>query len=58
VLKAWAIFDYEDYGEHELVAGSTAHQPPGIKHKGVAHSANVEVLEIAMPADFETMAVK
>ena len=32
VLKGWAIFDYEGYGEHKLVEGSTVYQPPGIRH--------------------------
>jgi quercetin dioxygenase-like cupin family protein len=54
VLKGWAIFEYEGYGEHRLVEGSTVYQPPGIKHKEIAHSDDFEVLEITMPADFET----
>jgi quercetin dioxygenase-like cupin family protein len=58
VLKGWAIFDYEGYGEHKLVAGSTVYQPPGIKHKEIDHSEDFEVLEITMPADFETKEVK
>jgi quercetin dioxygenase-like cupin family protein len=58
VLKGWAIFDYEGYGQHKLVAGSTVYQPPGIKHKEIDHSEDFEVLEITMPADFETKEVK
>ena len=54
VLKGWAIFDYEGYGEHRLVAGSTVYQPPGVRHKEIAHSDDFEVLEITMPAEFET----
>jgi len=54
VLKGWAIFDYEGYGEHKLVAGSTVYQPPGIKHKEIDHSDDFEVLEITMPAEFAT----
>ena len=54
VLKGWAIFEYEGYGEHKLVAGSTVYQPPGIRHKEIAHSDDFEVLEITMPAEFET----
>jgi uncharacterized RmlC-like cupin family protein len=54
VLKGWAIFDYEGHGEHRLVAGSTVYQPPGIKHKEIDHSDDFEVLEITMPAAFET----
>ena len=58
VLKGWAIFEYEGYGEHKLVAGSTVYQPPGIKHREIAHSDDFEVLEITMPAEFETAAVE
>jgi quercetin dioxygenase-like cupin family protein len=54
VLKGWAIFEYEGYGTHRLVEGSTVYQPPGIKHKEIDHSEDFEVLEITMPADFET----
>ncbi|WP_422000832.1 cupin domain-containing protein [Reyranella sp.] len=54
VLKGWAIFEYEGYGEHKLVEGSTVYQPPGISHREVAHSDDFEMLEITMPADFET----
>ena len=58
VLKGWAIFEYEGYGEHKLVEGSTVYQPPGIKHKEIAHSDDLEVLEITMPAEFETKTVE
>ena len=54
VLKGWAIFEYEGHGQHRLVEGSTVYQPPGIKHKEIAHSDDFEVLEITMPAEFET----
>jgi quercetin dioxygenase-like cupin family protein len=58
VLKGWAIFEYEGYGEHKLVEGSTVYQPPGIKHKEIAHSDDFEVLEITMPAQFATTEVE
>jgi quercetin dioxygenase-like cupin family protein len=58
VLKGWAIFEYEGHGQHKLVAGSTVYQPPGIKHKEIDHSEDFEVLEITMPADFETKEVR
>ena len=58
VLKGWAIFDYEGYGEHKLVAGSAVYQPPGIRHKEIDRSEDFEVLEITMPADFETTEIK
>ena len=58
VLKGWAIFEYEGYGQHKLVAGSTVYQPPGIKHQEIAHSDDFEVLEITMPAEFDTATVE
>lgn len=48
------FFEYEGNGQHRLVASSTVYQPPGIKHREIAHSDDFEVLEITMPADFET----
>ena len=58
VLKGWAIFEYEGHGQHKLVEGSTVYQPPGIKHQQIDHSDDFEVLEITMPAEFETAAVE
>lgn len=48
------FFDYRPLGLDKLVAGSTVYQPPGIRHKEIAHSDDFEVLEITMPAEFET----
>ena len=58
VLKGWAIFDYEGYGQVKLVAGSTVYQPPGIKHKEIDHPDDLELIEITMPAEFKTTEVK
>lgn len=57
VLKGWAIFEYEGHGEHKLVAGTCVHQPPGIRHREIAHSDDLELLEIVLPGDFETVAL-
>ena len=54
VLKGWIKFHYEGVGEVTLTAGSCVHQPPGIRHTELAHSDDVEMLEIVMPADFKT----
>ena len=58
VLKGWVKFWYEGVGEVELVAGSCVHQPPGIKHREIAHSDDVEMLEITLPAKFDTQTVE
>jgi quercetin dioxygenase-like cupin family protein len=54
VLKGWIKFNYEGVGEVTLQAGSCVHQPPGIKHTELAHSDDLELIEIVMPADFQT----
>jgi len=57
VLKGWAIFEYEGHGQHKLVAGTCVHQPPGIRHREIAHSDDLELLEIVLPAEFETVSL-
>lgn len=54
VLKGWIEFDYEGQGRVRLEAGSSVHQPPGLRHQELGHSADLEMLEIALPADFAT----
>jgi quercetin dioxygenase-like cupin family protein len=54
VLKGWIDFEYEGQGVVRLEAGSCVHQPPGIRHREVGHSDDVEMLEIVMPGDFAT----
>ncbi|MEZ5651613.1 MAG: cupin domain-containing protein [Burkholderiaceae bacterium] len=54
VLKGWIEFDYEGHGVERLSAGSCVYQPPGIEHTELGHSDDLELLEIVMPADFET----
>ncbi len=55
VLKGWVKFNYAGVGEVTLTAGSCVHQPPGIRHTELAHSDDLELIEIVMPADFETV---
>jgi quercetin dioxygenase-like cupin family protein len=57
ILKGWVRFDYEGVGEVLLEAGACVHQPPGIRHVEIAHSDDVEILEITLPAEFDTEAV-
>lgn len=54
ILKGWAIFEYEGKGEVRLEAGDCVHQPPGIRHREVDHSDDLELIEITSPADFAT----
>lgn len=54
VLKGWIEFEYEGLGVVRLEAGSCVYQPPGIRHREVGHSEDVEMLEVVMPGDFAT----
>jgi quercetin dioxygenase-like cupin family protein len=55
VLKGWVRFEYEGTGEVLLEAGSSVYQPPRIRHREIAHSDDLEMLEITAPAEFPTM---
>ena len=56
VLKGWAIFEYEGHGQHRLEAGTCVHQAPGLRHREIAHSEDLELVEIVLPGDFKTTA--
>jgi len=55
VLKGWYKTEFEGEGEHTFEAGSCWIQPPGIKHAVRGYSDDCELLEIVLPADFETV---
>ncbi|MFK7964748.1 MAG: cupin domain-containing protein [Burkholderiaceae bacterium] len=57
ILKGWIEFEYEGQGVVRLIEGSSVHQPPGIRHRELGHSEDLELLEIVMPAAFETKEV-
>ena len=54
VTQGWVVFEYEGEGEHVLRTGSCVLQPPGIRHREVRHSDDLELIEITAPADFTT----
>lgn len=54
VLKGWVRFEYEDIGEVELRPGDCVHQPPRVRHREIAHSDDLELIEITGPAEFDT----
>lgn len=58
VLKGWIEFEYEGHGAVRLEAGSCVHQPPGIRHRELGHSPDVEMLEVVLPAGFATEEVE
>ena len=55
VLKGWFQSEFEGEGVHTFHAGSCWIQPPGIKHTVRGYSDDCELLEIVLPADFETV---
>ena len=57
ILKGWIEFEYEGQGVVRLEAGSCVYQPPGIRHRELGHSADVEMLEIVLPGNFSTRQV-
>ena len=54
VLKGWIEFEYEGQGRVRLEARSCVHQPPEIRHRETGHSEDIEMLEIVLPANFQT----
>jgi mannose-6-phosphate isomerase-like protein (cupin superfamily) len=57
VLKGWARVWFEGIGEVRMEQGSCMYQQPGIEHRVVAYSDDYTVIEITVPADFETVSV-
>ncbi|HWX82319.1 MAG TPA: cupin domain-containing protein [Xanthobacteraceae bacterium] len=54
VLKGWIKGEY-DGAEVTMVEGSCWLQPPKIKHTVLDYSHDCELLEIILPADFDTV---
>ena len=55
VLKGWIKSEFAGQGAHTFRAGSCWIQPPRIKHTVLGYSDDCEVLEIILPADFDTV---
>jgi quercetin dioxygenase-like cupin family protein len=58
VLKGWYKTEFENEGVHTFKAGSCWIQPPRIKHTVLGYSDDCELLEIVLPADFETVTLE
>lgn len=54
ILKGWVRFEYEGQGEKLLKPGDAVLQPAGIRHREIEHSADLELIEIVSPANFDT----
>jgi mannose-6-phosphate isomerase-like protein (cupin superfamily) len=57
VLKGSMTTNFDGQGPITMHAGSCWIQPPKIKHTVLDYSDDCEVLEIILPADFETVAL-
>ena len=55
VLKGWIRSEFEGQGAITMHVGSSWIQPPGIRHRVLDYSDDCEVLEVILPADFETV---
>ena len=55
VLKGRARMYFEGVGEVVMEEGSCMYQEPGIKHSVLEYSDDYTVVEITIPADFETI---
>jgi quercetin dioxygenase-like cupin family protein len=58
VLKGWFRSEFEGEGVHTFHAGSCWIQPPKIKHTVRGYSEDCELLEIVLPANFETVTLE
>jgi mannose-6-phosphate isomerase-like protein (cupin superfamily) len=58
VLKGTALFEYEGVGKVRMKAGSCFYQPPGIRHRELSHSKDLELIEIVAPANFRTVSLE
>jgi quercetin dioxygenase-like cupin family protein len=58
VLKGWVKMQYEGQQPIVMKAGSCFFQPPRIRHRELAHSKNLEMIEVTAPQRFRTYDAK
>jgi quercetin dioxygenase-like cupin family protein len=58
VLKGWMKAEFEGEGVHTMRAGSCWVQPSGIRHKVLAQSEDMELIEVISPGTFDTVNVE
>ena len=54
VLKGWAKMEFEGQGEVTMREGSAWIQPPGVHHTVLGFSDDYEILEVIIPAKYDT----
>ena len=57
VLKGWVKNEFDGHGEQLMREGTCWLQPPNIKHTVLDYSDDCELLEIIVPAKFDTVEV-
>lgn len=55
MLKGWMVGNYEGQGTIRMEEGSCWIQPNGIRHTVLDYSHNCEMVEIILPANFDTV---
>lgn len=55
VLKGWIKSEFEGHGAEVMRQGSSWIQPPGIPHRVLDYSHDCELLEVVLPANFQTV---
>ena len=55
VLNGWIKNEFEGQGVHTMKKGTCWLQPPKIRHRVVDYSADCELLEVVLPAEFDTV---
>ncbi|MGH6945183.1 MAG: cupin domain-containing protein [Geminicoccaceae bacterium] len=57
ILRGWMRTRFAGVGERTLEAGDCLYQQPGIHHQVLDYADDLELIEITIPADFETTTV-
>jgi quercetin dioxygenase-like cupin family protein len=57
VLKGWIKNEFDGHGQQLMREGTCWLQPPNIKHTVLDYSDDCEMLEIIVPAKFDTVEV-
>ena len=51
-------FEYEGVGKVTMRAGTCFYQPPSIRHRELAHSKDLQMIEVVAPASSRTRDAK
>jgi hypothetical protein len=55
VLNGWIKNEFQGQGAHVMKKGTCWLQPPKIKHRVLDYSDDCELLEVVLPAEFDTV---